>query len=53
MKVMKHIVRKITTTPFTSTRGVKVQCDDIDLKAELYGNRADAHLRLGEAIFVL
>lgn len=30
-----------------------MQCKDIDLKAELYGNRADAHLRLGEAMFVL
>lgn len=35
------------------TEGIKVQCKDIDLKAELYGNRADAHLRLGEAMFVL
>lgn len=35
------------------TEGIKVQCKDIDLKAELYGNRADAHLRLGEATFVL
>ena len=32
------------------TEGIKVNCKDQDLKAELYSNRAYANLRLGETI---
>ena len=33
------------------TEGIKVNCKDVDVKAELYSNRAHANLRLGEARF--
>ena len=32
------------------TEGIKVNCTDKDLMAELYSNRAHAHFFLGEAI---
>ena len=35
------------------TEGIKVNCKDIDLKCELYSNRAYANLCLGEAIWNL
>ena len=35
------------------TEGIKVSCKDIDLKCELYSNRAYANLCLGEAIWNL
>ena len=34
------------------TEGIKVNCKDKDLIAELYSNRAHAHLCLGEAICI-
>ena len=34
------------------TEGIKVNCKDKDLMAELYSNRAHAHLCLGEAISI-
>ena len=34
------------------TEGIKVNCKDKDLMAELYSNRAHAHLCLGEAICI-
>ena len=34
------------------TEGIKVNCKDKDLMAELYSNRAHAHLFLGEAFCI-
>ena len=34
------------------TEGIKVNCKDKDLMAELYSNRAHAHLFLGEAVCI-
>ena len=34
------------------TEGIKVNCKDKDLMAELYSNRAHAHLCLGEAVCI-
>ena len=33
------------------TEGIKVNCKDEELKAKLYGNRAEAHFRLGERFY--
>ena len=35
------------------TEGIKVNCKDEDLKANLYSNRAYANLRLGKATCIL
>ena len=35
------------------TEGIKVNCMDEDLRAELYSNRAYANLRLGKATCIL
>ena len=37
---------------YSYTEGIKVNCKDKDLIAELYSNRAHAHLCLGEAICI-
>ena len=37
---------------YSYTEGIKVNCKDKDLIAELYSNRAHAHLCLGEAISI-
>ena len=42
-----------TNAIYFYTEGIKVNCKDDDLKAELYSNRAAAHFSLGEDIFIL
>ena len=37
---------------YSYTEGIKVNCKDKDLMAELYSNRANAHLCMGEAICI-
>ena len=37
---------------YSYTGGIKVNCKDNDLMAELYSNRAHAHLFLGEAVCI-
>ena len=35
------------------TKGIKVNCNDKELKAKLYNNRAIAHLKLGKTMRVI
>ena len=35
------------------TEGIEVKCDDEDLNAKLYNNRASAHYYLGKVSFIL
>ena len=37
---------------YSYTEGIKVNCKDKDLMAELYSNRANAHFCMGEAICI-
>ena len=36
-----------TNAIYFYTEGIQVKCKDEELKAELYGNRAEAYFRLG------
>ena len=44
--------RDYSNAVYFYTEGIKVNCKDKDLMAELYSNRAHAHLCLGEAICI-
>ena len=35
------------------TEGIEVKCEDEDLNAKLYNNRASAHYHLGKVPFIL
>ena len=51
---MMHFVKMILSRLSTCDReGIEVKCNEEDLNAKLYNNRASAHYHLGKASFVL